>query len=150
MIGFLGVDHVGIAVAPGELERQVETYKKLGFVEEHREEIGGTDQVREVFLRLPESETAVQLLEPLSAESPISKLLARNGGRSGFAHMAYRVLDIHRAFEWMKLNGFALIDAAPRPGSRGSTIFFVHPKSAGLGYLLEVVQIRTLQKELPR
>ena len=147
--GFLGIDHVAVAVTPGELEKQIELYKTLGFVEEHREEVGGTDQVREVFLRLPDSETAVQLLEPLSAESPVSKLLARNGGSGGLAHVAYRVSDIHYAFELMKQNGFALVDAAPRPGSRGSTVFFVHPKSAGLGYLLEVVQVRTSPREPP-
>jgi methylmalonyl-CoA/ethylmalonyl-CoA epimerase len=50
------------------------------------------------------------------------------------------VSDVHAAFDYMKANGFQIIDPAPRPGSRGTMVFFVHPKS--LGYLIEVVQER--------
>jgi methylmalonyl-CoA/ethylmalonyl-CoA epimerase len=54
-----------------------------------------------------------------------------------------RVADIGKAYDYMKQNGFKLIDPAPRKGSRGTTVFFVHPKTtetASFGYLLEVVQ----------
>ncbi len=57
--------------------------------------------------------------------------------------MALRVADIQHAFDAMKAGGFKIIDAAPRKGSRGTTVFFVHPKStdaAAFGYILEVVQ----------
>jgi hypothetical protein len=47
MTGFLSVDHVAIAVRPGELEAQVDAYKLLGFTEVHREEVGGDDKVRD-------------------------------------------------------------------------------------------------------
>ena len=85
----------------------------------------------------------VQLLEPLTPESPVAKQIEKNGGRGGLAHIALRVNDIGKAYEYMKANGFKLIDAAPRKGSRGTTVFFVHPKTteaAAFGYLLEVVQ----------
>jgi methylmalonyl-CoA/ethylmalonyl-CoA epimerase len=141
--GFLFIDHVAIAVPAGELERQIRAYELLGFREVHREDVGGKDQVREALLRIGESENLIQLLEPLSPDSPVQKLIDRNGGRGGFAHIAFRVRDVQAAFDEMKAKGFHILDPAPRPGSRGTTIFFVHPKSpqeAPFGYLMEVVQ----------
>ncbi len=141
--GFLFVDHVAISVKTGDLEGQVTAYKLLGFTEIHREEVYGGDQVREVLLRIGDGPNLIQLLEPLNAESPVAKLMERNGGRGGFAHVAFRVADIHKAFDFMKEHGFNIIDKAPRPGSRGTTVFFVHPKSrneAPFGFLIEVVE----------
>jgi methylmalonyl-CoA/ethylmalonyl-CoA epimerase len=141
--GFLFFDHVAIAVKQGELEQHVNAYKLLGFEELHREDVLGTDQVREVLLRVGDGPNLVQLLEPLSPESPVAKQLEKNGGRGGFAHVAFRVSDIQKAFDHMKQNGFKVIDAAPRNGSRGTKVFFVHPKTteqAAFGYLMEVVQ----------
>jgi methylmalonyl-CoA/ethylmalonyl-CoA epimerase len=141
--GFLFFDHVAIAVKQGELEEHVRAYKSLGFSELHREEVLGTDQVREVLLKVGDGPNLVQLLEPLGPESPVAKQLEKSGGRGGFAHVAFRVADIQKAFDYMKAHGFKIIDAAPRNGSRGTKVFFVHPKtteSAAFGYLMEVVQ----------
>ncbi len=143
MAGFTCVDHVAIAVRPGELEAQVAAYKLLGFTEIHREEVAGGDKVREVLLRIGDGPNLIQLLEPTAPDSPVQKLIERNGGRGGFAHIAYRVHDIQRAFDDMKARGFQIIDTAPRKGSRGTTVFFVHPKSreeGAFGLLVEVVQ----------
>jgi methylmalonyl-CoA/ethylmalonyl-CoA epimerase len=141
--GFLFFDHVAMSVKPGELEAQVAAYRTLGFQEVHREDVLGRDQVREVLLQVGEGPNLVQLLEPLSEESPVSKQIEKNGGRGGLAHIALRVADIGKAYDYLKQNGFKLIDAAPRKGSRGTTVFFVHPKTtetASFGYLLEIVQ----------
>ncbi|WP_437290562.1 VOC family protein [Sorangium sp. So ce406] len=141
--GFLFIDHVAIAVPAGQLDAQVKAYELLGFREVHREEVLGTDQVREVMLRVGDSDNLIQLLEPLSSASPVQKLLDKNGGRAGFAHIAYRVRDAQVAFDALREKGFRIIDAAPRPGSRGTTIFFVHPRSrddAPFGTLIEVVE----------
>ncbi len=135
--GFEFIDHVAIAVPAGQLDTMVDRYKKLGFTELHREEVYGRHQVREVLLRIGASENLVQLLEPLSDESPIAKQLEKNGGRGGFAHLAFRVKDIHVAYQTMKEAGFNLTQE-PGPGSRGTMIFFVHPKD--FSYLIEVVQ----------
>ena len=143
--GFQFFDHVAIAVKQGDLENQVNAYKRMGFTEVHREDVRGKDQVREVLLRIGDGPNLVQLLEPLSPNSPVSKQIEKNGGRGGFAHLALRVSDIHAAFQDLKSKGFHILDEAPRPGSRGTTVFFVHPKTtdaAALGYLLEVVQER--------
>jgi len=136
--GFLFVDHVAISVKTGELEGQVGTYKALGFTEIHREEVYGGDQVREVLLRIGDGPNLIQLLEPINETSPVAKLIERNGGRGGLAHVAFRVADIQKAFDAMKAKGVNIIDKAPRAGSRGTTVFFVHPKA--FGFLIEVVQ----------
>jgi methylmalonyl-CoA/ethylmalonyl-CoA epimerase len=141
--GIRFVDHVAIAVKQGELEGQVNSYKLMGFEEIHREEVRGTDQVREVLLRIGEGPNLIQLLEPLAPESPVQKLIDRNGGRGGLAHVAFRVENVQRAYDAMKESGFQLIDKTPRPGSRGTTVFFVHPKSRAefpFGFLIEMVE----------
>lgn len=141
--GFICFDHVAIAVLPGELEAHVQAYRALGFTEVHREEVLGTDQVREVLLQVGEGPNLVQLLEPLTPASPVATQIEKNGGRGGLAHVALRVTDIQAAFDDLKAKGFRIIDAAPRKGSRGTTVFFVHPKTtehAAFGYILEVVQ----------
>ncbi len=141
--GIRFVDHVAIAVKQGELESQIKAYEKLGFREIHREEVGGTDQVREALLQIGEGPNLIQLLEPLSAESPVQKLIDKNGGRGGLAHVALRVANAQRAFDAMQAEGFQLIDKAPRKGSRGTTVFFVHPKSradGAFGFLMEMVE----------
>lgn len=136
--GFQFVDHVAIAVRQGELDTQVKSYEKLGFREIHREEVYGGDQVREALLRVGDGPNLVQLLEPLSPDSPVQKLIDKNGGRGGLAHVAFRVASAQAAFQYMKDAGFHLIDKEPRKGSRGTTVFFVHPKS--LGVLIEIVE----------
>jgi methylmalonyl-CoA/ethylmalonyl-CoA epimerase len=141
--GILCIDHVAIAVPQGELEGQVAAYALLGFQEIHREEVHGKDMVREALLQIGGGPNLIQLLEPLAAESPVQKLLEKNGGRGGLAHVAFRVKSAQRAFDSMKANGFQIIDAAPRAGSRGTTVFFVHPKSRAenaFGFLIEMVE----------
>jgi methylmalonyl-CoA/ethylmalonyl-CoA epimerase len=73
----------------------------------------------------------------------VQKLIERNGGRGGFAHVAFRVESAQKAFEAMKASGFQIIDQAPRKGSRCTTVFFVHPKSRAenpFGFLIEIVE----------
>jgi methylmalonyl-CoA/ethylmalonyl-CoA epimerase len=141
--GFQFFDHVAISVKPGEMEAHVQAYKAMGFIEVHREDVLGTDQVREVLLQVGYGPNLVQLIEPLNAESPVARQIEKNGGRGGLAHVALRVADIQKAFDYLKQNGFNIIDKAPRKGSRGTTVFFIHPKAtekAAFGYLIEVVQ----------
>ena len=144
--GWVGLDHVAIAVRAGELDAHVAAWRGLGFSEIHREEVGGTDQVREVLLAPGGADAlgAIQLLEPMAETSPVARQIEQGGGRGGLVHVAYRVRDAHAAFAAMRAQGQRVIDAAPRPGSRGTTVFFVHPKPAeaasGLGCLVEIVE----------
>jgi methylmalonyl-CoA/ethylmalonyl-CoA epimerase len=142
--GIQFVDHVAIAVKQGELDGQVKAYQTLGFREIHREDVLGTDQVREVLLEIGNGPNLIQLLEPLTAESPVQKLIEKNGERGGLAHIAFRVENAQRAFDAMRAEGFQIIDQAPRKGSRGTTVFFVHPKSRpenAFGVLIEIVEV---------
>jgi methylmalonyl-CoA/ethylmalonyl-CoA epimerase len=141
--GFLFFDHVAVAVPPEALEQHVAAYRALGFEEVHREDVLGTDQVREVLFQIGAGPNLLQLISPLAPSSPVAKQIEKNGGRGGMAHIALRVADIQKAFDYMKAQGFKVIDAAPRKGSRGTMVFFVHPKTteqAAFGYLIEVVQ----------
>ena len=100
------MDHVAIAVKQGELEGQVKAYEALGFKEIHREEVRGRDQVREALLQIGEGPNLIQLLEPLTADSPVQKLIDKNGGRGGLAHVAFRVEHAQRAFDAMRAEDF--------------------------------------------
>ena len=140
-----GVDHVAIAVPTGQMDAHVALYERMGFRVVHREEVYGGDQVREVLLQIGSSESMIQLLEPLNETSPVAKQIEKQGGRPGLAHVAFRVEDAQDTFEALKEDVFQIIDAAPRPGSRGTTVFFMHPKShtqdGALGVLYEFVQV---------
>lgn len=141
--GFLFIDHVAISVPRGQLDAQVSAYQMLGFRELHREEVYGTDQVRESLLQVGDSQNLIQLLEPLTDDSPVQKAIDKAGGRGGLAHVAFRVKSAQVAFDYLKQSGFKIIDAAPRPGSRGTTVFFLHPKTREdnpFGVLYECVE----------
>jgi methylmalonyl-CoA epimerase len=127
------IDHVAIAVR--DLDAAVAWYEAaLGARVTHRERIE-SDGVEEALLAVAES--FIQLLTPIADTSPVAKFLDRNG--EGIHHVGYRVPDCAAAIERMKAAGAQLIDAAPRPGSRGTTVAFVHPRGA-FGTLIELVQ----------
>ena len=127
------VDHVGIAVP--DLEAAVAEYRRLLGVEpSHRERV--EDQgVEEVLF--PVGSSFIQLLGALGPDTPVGRALATRG--PGVHHVAYRVTDVRAALEHLRAEGARLIDESPRPGSRGTLIAFVHPRSIG-GVLVELVQ----------
>ncbi|MFL6467201.1 MAG: methylmalonyl-CoA epimerase [Pyrinomonadaceae bacterium] len=86
---------------------------------------------------LPIGESRIELLEPTSNDSPISKFLEKRGG--GIHHIAVEVDDINAALKNLKEKGMRLIDENPRAGAEGCLVAFVHPSSAN-GVLLELVQ----------
>jgi len=124
------LDHIGVAVE--SLERSLAFYARLGLTPSGFDE---ADQSKIAFLPLPG--TRIELLEGLTPESPISKFVAKRG--PGIHHLCYEVPDIQAAFREIKASGAQVIDAAPRPGAHGCTVFFVHPRSTG-GVLLEFSQ----------
>lgn len=127
------IDHVAIAV--NDLEAGIAFYQKaFGAEVEHREFVE-RDGVEEALLRVAES--YIQLLTGTREDSPITKHLARRG--EGLHHIGYRVDDCAKAIEAMVAAGCTPLDAEPRPGSRGTTVAFIHPKGA-LGTLIELVQ----------
>ena len=79
----------------------------------------------------------IQLLQPLSPETPVGRFLAQKG--EGLHHIALAVDDIEAALAHLAEEGARLIDETPRIGGRGARIAFVHPKGS-FGTLIELVQ----------
>ena len=127
------IDHVAIAVF--DLEAAVSFYETaFGATVEHREVVD-SDGVEEALLKVADS--YIQLTAATHDESPIAKYLAKRG--EGIHHVGYRVDDCAVALQSMVAAGAKPIDEAPRPGSCGTTVAFVHPKGA-FGTLIELVQ----------
>jgi methylmalonyl-CoA/ethylmalonyl-CoA epimerase len=127
------VDHVGIAVE--DLEAAVQEYQAaFGLEPVHRERV--EDQgVDEVLFQVGTS--YIQLLGALGPDTPVGKFLNRRG--EGVHHVGYRVRDVAEVLDRLKAAGVPLVDQAPRPGSRGTTVAFAHPKGFR-GVLVELVQ----------
>jgi methylmalonyl-CoA/ethylmalonyl-CoA epimerase len=127
------LDHIGIATR--QLDEALALWRDaLGLPVDFTEEV--TAQGVKVAM-LPIGETHIELLEPLSENSPVGKFLEKRG--PGIHHVAVRVPDIRAALAQLKEKGTRLIDETPRLGARGCLVAFVHPSSAN-GVLLELVQ----------
>jgi methylmalonyl-CoA/ethylmalonyl-CoA epimerase len=127
------IDHIAIAVR--DLDAAVDYYRATYGVEPVHREIVDKDGVEEVLLKVADS--YIQLLTPVRDDSPVAKYLEKKG--EGLHHVGYRVDDCAAALERVKAEGHQVIDDAPRPGSRGTTVAFIHPKTA-FGTLIELVQ----------
>ncbi len=131
----VGVDHVGIAVA--DLDAAIAFYSEnFGFPLVH-EEVNEDQGVREAMVAVGASGTCLQLLAPLTTESPIATFLDRSG--PGVQQVAYRVTSIDAAMTAVRVQGMRLLYDEPRRGTAGSRINFIHPKDAG-GVLVELVE----------
>ncbi len=127
------IDHVAIAV--NDIEAAIAWYESVfGAVVVHRETVE-SDGVDEALIKVADS--YVQLLTPTRDDSPVAKYLAKNG--EGLHHVAYRVENCAETLDAVKASGARVIDEVPRPGSRGTIVAFVHPKSS-FGTLIELVQ----------
>jgi methylmalonyl-CoA/ethylmalonyl-CoA epimerase len=127
------IDHVAIAVF--DLEAAIAWYQEVfGAMVAHREVVE-SDGVEEALLAVADS--YVQLLSAVRDDSPVAKYLANKG--EGLHHIGYRVADCAVALQAVKDAGGRAIDEAPRPGSRGTTVAFIHPKTS-FGTLIELVQ----------
>jgi methylmalonyl-CoA/ethylmalonyl-CoA epimerase len=130
---FSRIDHIGVAVE--EIEPALELYRdNFELVLAHREVV--EEQGVEAVL-LDVGENHVELLAPLSADTPVGKFLARQG--PGLHHVAYQVDDIDATLQKLRDAGLQLIDQQPRIGIRGSRVAFMHPRATA-GVLTEIVQ----------
>ena len=127
------IDHVAIAV--NDLEAAIAFYAAAYGAEVAHREVVERDGVEEAMLKVADS--YVQLLTPVRDDSTVAKFLQSKG--EGIHHVGYRVDDCAAAVERVRAQGGRLIDEVPRPGSRGTTVAFVHPKG-GFGTLVELVE----------
>jgi methylmalonyl-CoA epimerase len=127
------IDHIGVAVE--DLDAAIALHERTyGMALVHRETV--TEQGVEAVL-LDVGENHVELLRPLSEESPVGRFLAKRG--PGLHHVAYQVEDVEATLAALKAAGVRLIDETPRTGIRQSRVAFLHPASSG-GVLTEIVQ----------
>jgi methylmalonyl-CoA/ethylmalonyl-CoA epimerase len=137
------IDHVGIACR--DLDRAVGLYQATFGLEVASLEVNEEQGVREAMLAAGGTAAGflegrpgyVQLLEPLSPDTPVGKFIARRG--EGLHHVGYGVADIGEALATIGGTGIRLIDERPRHGSMGAAIAFLHPGDLG-GVLTELVQ----------
>ena len=130
----LNLDHVAIAVE--SLDAAIDGYRSRYGVEPLHRELVESQGVEEAMI--PVGGSFVQLLQPLSADSPVGKFLAKNG--EGLHHVAYAVPDITAALTHLDSEGARLIDREPRIGGRGAKIAFGHPADL-TGTLIELVEL---------
>ena len=126
------IDHLGIAVK--SLAQARTFYENLG-MKVMPEETVAQEKVR--LAMVPVGESRIELLEPISEESPIARFIAKRG--EGLHHVSLRVDDLQSTVEQLKQSGVRLINAQIQAGAGGHLYVFVHPSSTG-GVLLELVQ----------
>ena len=130
---FARVDHIGVAVE--DLDAAIALHERdYGMAVVHREVID--EQGVEAVL-LDVGENHVELLRPLSEDTPVGRFLASRG--PGLHHVAYQVGDVDSTLAQLRERGLRLIDETPRTGIRGSRVAFLHPAASG-GVLTEIVQ----------
>jgi methylmalonyl-CoA/ethylmalonyl-CoA epimerase len=138
------IDHVGIACR--DLRRAIDMYRETFGLKVLNLEVNEEQGVREAMLVVGDPGASgvpweragyVQLLEPLSPDTPVGKFIARRG--EGLHHVGYGVADIGEALATIGGTGIRLIDERPRHGSMGASIAFLHPGDLG-GVLTELVQ----------
>jgi methylmalonyl-CoA/ethylmalonyl-CoA epimerase len=132
------IDHVGIACS--DLNAKIAFYTSTFGLTVASLEVNEAQGVREAMLQVagsPAGNSYLQLLEPLSADTPVGRFLARRG--EGVHHIGYGVADIYAALAAIGAAGVRLIDERPRHGSMGASIAFLHPADVG-GVLTELVQ----------
>ena len=132
---FTAIDHVGIAVA--DLDEAIAYYRDTVGLRVAHEETNEEQGVREAMLAVGESGSHIQLLAPLNEESTIAKFIQRSG--PGMQQLAYRVTDVEAVSAILRERGVRLLYDAPKRGTSGSRINFIHPKDAG-GVLVELVE----------
>ena len=131
------IDHVGIAVA--DLDASIAFYESSYGMRCVHVEVNEEQGVREAMLEVGHSGSYIQLLSPLSPDSTIGRFLDKSG--PGIQQMAYRVDDIDQVSDHLRSQGLTLLYDAPKGGTAGSRVNFIHPKSSG-GILVELVEPR--------
>lgn len=129
------IDHVGIAVA--DLDTAIAFYETSYGMRCVHVEVNEEQGVREAMMEVGESGSYIQLLMPLNPDTTIGKFLEKSG--PGIQQMAYRVDDIDEVCDHLRGEGLRLLYDAPRNGTAGSRVNFIHPKSSG-GILVELVE----------
>jgi methylmalonyl-CoA/ethylmalonyl-CoA epimerase len=127
------IEHIGIAVK--DIAGAGMIYEKLLNTTVYKIEAVASEGVRTAFLQ--SGPNKIELLEPISTDSPISKFIEKRG--EGIHHIAFDVEDIVAEMARLKNEGFVLLNETPKEGADNKLVCFIHPKSAN-GVLIELCQ----------
>lgn len=128
------INHIGIAVS--SLEEHILFYRDVLKLEYKGTETVAAQKVHLAVFRV--GELNIELLEPISPESPIAGFIAKRG--DGLHHLSYQVADLEAQIGELKAAGVRMIDQSPRGGACGNRIAFLHPKSSAR-ILTELTQL---------
>ena len=129
-----GIDHIGIAT--NSLDNHSQFWSSLGFIQ-RKDEVNVEQGVKIRFFEAVSGGPKIELLEPLSSDSPIGKFLDKRG--EGVQQIAVKTIDILSTISQLKSMGIRMINDVPVSGANGTKIAFVHPSSTG-GVLVELVE----------
>lgn len=124
------IHHIGVAVH--SLDEALKFYRDTLGLPVHASATVEEQGVKAALLTIGESE--IELLEPLSPQSPVGRFLERKG--EGLHHICFQTPDVSAELEGLKAKGVELVDQQPRRGLAGM-ICFLHPK-ASRGVLVEL------------
>jgi methylmalonyl-CoA/ethylmalonyl-CoA epimerase len=127
------IEHIGIAVK--DISSAGKLYEKLLNTTMYKIENVGSECVKTAFLQTGPNK--IELLEPTSPDSPVSKFIEKIG--EGIHHIAFDVEDIKAEMDRLKNEGFILLNDTPKEGADNKLVCFIHPKSAN-GVLIELCQ----------
>ena len=124
------IDHIGIAVK--NLSEHMNFYQNILNLPFLGYKTVESQKVKVAMFCVGENKSksvVIELLEPLSSDSPISSFLEKRG--EGLHHICYDVPDIEATLTNLKNQGISLLDEKPKIGAQGVKIAFLHPKSTG-------------------
>ena len=130
------LDHVGVAVGEATPLRELFT-RLFGLATTDPEDVG-----RHRVRFIETGDATIELVEPLTPDSPVAKFLEKKG--SGLHHVCLRVRDIDATLTLLKSRDVKFIDDKPRQGAHGSRIAFIHPSSTE-GILVEIKQLSNFE-----
>lgn len=134
------IHHIGYAVP--DLEKALKEFSSLGW-EAYGEKVD--DESRRVRIAFMEKDSyRVELVAPMSSESPVRKMLAKGSGAP--YHICYQVEDLASAEAELKAQGFIVFKkAAVAPAIQGgggqAFVEFMYSKQNGIIELVEVKKI---------
>jgi methylmalonyl-CoA/ethylmalonyl-CoA epimerase len=116
------IDHIAIAV--NDVEESAKAYQEALGVDDVEFETVESEGVKVAILHLENGR--IELMQPTNDSSPIKKFLEKKG--QGLHHLALETDDINEEVARMENCGIQFLGKV-RPGSAGTKVTFIHPKS---------------------
>ncbi len=120
--------HIGVAVK--NIEKAKKKYSLLGY--KPGKNISVPSQSVNVCFLEKADEPCIELIEPTSEKSPVNTMLKKVG--SGPYHICYLVNNIQESLEYLKMQGFVILDKLVKSSAfNNNLMFFAY--SPNFGYI---------------